>query len=311
MSRHLTAIQHKFASDGVLIGLQDDKARSFKTVDLAFREVQASWSRAKLNSLGQGQTIVPLSHLDISLSINSTNSESSHSKNGKFALCVQAGCANDAAAGRDSAERADRPDQLLPRDSDDAVLRRLMAALRAVESTYEGHGDICADALRLAIVTRQLSRAAAEDMLQSEESDGLKRRPRSLQKWRLKRVVQHVDNNLDRKITLSEMAAVAGLSQMHFAAQFRAAMSCSPHQYVLRRRTERAKELLIGTSTSLVEIALTVGFQTQAHFTTVFKRFVGDTPCRWRSERLASGADDAVPVRQNSGRLAEMRAIAV
>ena len=93
-----------------------------------------------------------------------------------------------------------------------------------------------------------------------------------------------------RKITLNDLAAVAGLSRMHFAAQFRAAVGMRPHQYLLKRRIERAEELLKQAEVSLVDIALTVGFQTQAHFTTVFKRFAGDTPYQWRSAFLAQSA---------------------
>ena len=88
-------------------------------------------------------------------------------------------------------------------------------------------------------------------------------------------------------MTLQDMAAVAGLSRMHFAAQFRAAVGARPHEYLLRRRIERAQELLKQAEVSLVDIALTVGFQTQAHFTTVFKRVGGDTPYQWRSAYLA------------------------
>jgi len=74
---------------------------------------------------------------------------------------------------------------------------------------------------------------------------------------------------------------------MHFAAQFRTAVGMRPHEYLLKRRIERAEELLKQARVSLVEVALTVGFQTQAHFTTVFKRFAGDTPYQWRSAWLA------------------------
>jgi AraC-like DNA-binding protein len=70
---------------------------------------------------------------------------------------------------------------------------------------------------------------------------------------------------------------------MHFASQFRAATNLRPHEFVLRRRVQRAEELLQNTSTPIVEVALMVGFQTQAHFTTTFKRFVGSTPNRWRA----------------------------
>ena len=119
------------------------------------------------------------------------------------------------------------------------------------------------------------------------ESPRASRRCIPLQKWRMKRVTDHVDAQLSRRITLANMAAAAGLTRMHFAAQFRASTGMRPHDFVLQRRIERAQELLRNPELALVDVALSVGFQTQAHFTTVFKRFAGGTPHRWR--RLALG----------------------
>jgi AraC family transcriptional regulator len=110
-----------------------------------------------------------------------------------------------------------------------------------------------------------------------------RRQIRALQKWRLKRVVEYVDNHIADKICLLDLAAVAGLSRMHFASQFRVATGLRPHEFLLRRRIRRAEELLQNSTMAIVEIALNVGFQTQAHFTTVFKRFVGCTPRQWRT----------------------------
>ena len=69
---------------------------------------------------------------------------------------------------------------------------------------------------------------------------------------------------------------------MHFAAQFRVSTGIRPHEYLLRRRIERARDLLLQHDSSIADIALSVGFQAQSHFTTVFKRFMGDTPHQWR-----------------------------
>lgn len=122
----------------------------------------------------------------------------------------------------------------------------------------------------------------------------------ALPKWRLRRVEEYVGTHFDHCISLSELAKVAGLSRMHFAAQFRAATGYRPREYLLHQRIERAKSLLSNSETALAEVALTVGFCTQAHFSTVFKRITGDTPARWRcasrnasvSSRL-SGSDPA------------------
>jgi AraC-like DNA-binding protein len=126
---------------------------------------------------------------------------------------------------------------------------------------------------------------SAADLLKraSDEPESTQRQIRALQKWRLKRVVEYVENHLSERIGLSDLAAVAGLSRMHFARQFRTATGLRPREFFLRRRIQRAEELLRNTTMPIVEIALTVGFQTQAHLTTVFKRFAGCTPARWRA----------------------------
>ncbi|WP_371347304.1 helix-turn-helix domain-containing protein [Ancylobacter sp. IITR112] len=104
----------------------------------------------------------------------------------------------------------------------------------------------------------------------------------ALPKWRLKRVVDYVRMNIGERVTLADMAGAAGLSRMHFAAQFRRATGMRPHDYLLHCRIEAAQELLAGTQQRVIDVALAVGFQTQAHFTTVFKRLTGETPRRWR-----------------------------
>lgn len=111
------------------------------------------------------------------------------------------------------------------------------------------------------------------------------RRPQPLLKWRLDRVCGFVDRHIDTAISLSDMAAAAGLSRMHFAAQFRAATGLRPHDYLLRRRVAAAQALLADPSRSIVDVALSVGFQSQSHFTTVFKRHLGVPPNRWRRQQ--------------------------
>jgi len=164
----------------------------------------------------------------------------------------------------------------------DPILERLSSALEAAEGGSGQHDGIYADAVRLAILAKLFSRSAKPD-----RPEATSRTKTALPKWRLKRVIDYIDANLADKITLASLARAAGLSRMHFAAQFRAAMGVPPHEFVLRRRIECAQRLLLETDSTLVDIALSVGFQTQAHFTTVFKRFVGDTPHHWRSATLA------------------------
>ena len=173
----------------------------------------------------------------------------------------------------------------------DPVIDCLSDALAAAERASDQHSRIYADAVRLAIAIRLLGQPpqCAHRSGELVEPALAARQVRALQKWRLKRVLEYIDDHLSRKITLGDLAAVAGLSRMHFASQFRAATGLRPHEYLLRQRIGRAEELLLGSAMTIVEIALTVGFQTQAHFTTVFKRFVGHTPCQWRNARHADG----------------------
>ena len=180
-------------------------------------------------------------------------------------------------------------------DFDDSVMRSLACALEAGE---KGGDQNCWEALRLAIAIRLAGQHSHVRCVAGQgklEQKG--RQVRALQKWRLKRVSEYVDNHLAAKISLADLAAVAGLSRMHFASQFRAATGLRPHEYILRRRIRQAEDLLRNSTMAIVEVALTVGFQTQAHFTTVFKRFVGRTPRHFRNvnqmrtaSRIANGA---------------------
>jgi len=128
-----------------------------------------------------------------------------------------------------------------------------------------------------------------EDAERFQEADGqinaIDRNARvkaALPKWRLKRVIEHVNINIAERISLADLAGAAGLSRMHFAAQFRIATGMRPHDFLLRCRIDTAQELLAETDQRVIDIAMAVGFQTQAHFTTVFKRLTGDTPRHWR-----------------------------
>jgi AraC family transcriptional regulator len=110
-----------------------------------------------------------------------------------------------------------------------------------------------------------------------------------LPRARLRAVVEYVEDQLGAGPSLDEMAAVARLSPYHFARQFKAATGLPPHQFVIARRLERAKQLLqTGSDVSLAEVAASAGFSDQSHFSHHFKRLVGVTPRQFRmSARIA------------------------
>jgi AraC-like DNA-binding protein len=113
-----------------------------------------------------------------------------------------------------------------------------------------------------------------------------RRAPQELQKWRLRRVDEYVEAHIGETIRLADLAEAAGLTAMYFAAQFRARTSLRPHEYLVQQRVARAQLLLKSPQAKLCEVSLCVGFANQAHFTTVFRRYVGLTPRRWRSSQL-------------------------
>ncbi len=99
---------------------------------------------------------------------------------------------------------------------------------------------------------------------------------------RLQRVFAHIRENIARDLTVSELAQTVGMSQYYFSKLFKMSTGTTPHQYVMRQRVERAQEHLRATRTALAEVATQVGFETQSHFTSVFRRLVGATPKHYR-----------------------------
>ena len=91
--------------------------------------------------------------------------------------------------------------------------------------------------------------------------------------------------NLDKEITLAQLAGVAGLSVFHFARTFTRAMGVSPHRYVSRMRLENAMAEIAAGKLSLAEIAFNAGFSSQASFTRAFYRVSGLTPGEYRTLR--------------------------
>lgn len=105
--------------------------------------------------------------------------------------------------------------------------------------------------------------------------------------FKLRRVIDYIDANLDDDITLADLAAAADLSQFHFSRAFRKSTGKTPQQYVMHRRVERAKELLQHGDIPLVEVSLRSGFKNQSHFTTLFRKYTNLTPKLWRELKLA------------------------
>src|SRR5262249_11819557 len=95
---------------------------------------------------------------------------------------------------------------------------------------------------------------------------------------------EYIEEHLDASPSLDQLAAVTRRSAYHFARQFKAATGLPPHQYVIARRVERARQLLqAGTDLSLAEVAACAGFSDKTQLTHHFKRLVGVTPGHFRT----------------------------
>ena len=102
---------------------------------------------------------------------------------------------------------------------------------------------------------------------------------------RLQRVLACIDARLAERVQVKELADEIHMSPFHFARMFKLAVGQAPHAYITHLRMELAKELLANTLIPLQEVASRVGYQTQAHFTGVFHRFVGTTPRVYRMQQ--------------------------
>lgn len=105
--------------------------------------------------------------------------------------------------------------------------------------------------------------------------------------WKIRRLVDFIEENLDRDLSLEAMATEVAVSPLYLPRSFKAAVGQSPHQYVIRRRIERAKELLTSGDLPIVDVALAVGFSSQSHLSSWFLRLVGVSPAEYRRQSAA------------------------
>lgn len=159
-------------------------------------------------------------------------------------------------------------------------LRSVVAELfAALTSTLKDERDSAKDSLNR--VAEMLQAVDAAPQPRKQEAKG------GLAPWQVRKVIAHIEANLDTSIRSSELAAIARLSPCHFSRVFRDSFGCSPLEYVMRRRVEHAQGLMLSTDAPLCQIALDCGMADQAHFSRLFRRYVGETPRSWRRARIA------------------------
>ncbi|MFP5514699.1 MAG: helix-turn-helix transcriptional regulator [Alphaproteobacteria bacterium] len=146
----------------------------------------------------------------------------------------------------------------------------------------------------LSLALSRLQRAGGEHRRDRDVPDDAGQKTRlakaGLAAWQMRRVTAHIDAHLASSIRNRDLAAAAKLSCGYFCQAFKDSFGCPPHAYIVRRRVERAKELLEATSTPLSQIALDCGFSDQSHFSRIFRRVAGEAPRLWRHKYRIDGA---------------------
>ena len=101
--------------------------------------------------------------------------------------------------------------------------------------------------------------------------------------WKLRRALDYIEENIDRDIGLEELSKTIDMSPHYFCRAFRKSVGMPPYRYLISRRIERSKDLLVSTDKDVTEIALKVGFSSHSHFSTAFRRAVGHAPSTYRN----------------------------
>lgn len=97
-----------------------------------------------------------------------------------------------------------------------------------------------------------------------------------------RRIDEYIVEHIGDDIQISELASLCAMGRTTFHQRFKTTMHMTPHQYIMRLRVSRAKEMLSTSTMPLAEIGFACGFSDQAHFATLFKRLAGTTPALFR-----------------------------
>jgi AraC family transcriptional regulator len=162
----------------------------------------------------------------------------------------------------------------------DARIGGLAAAVNAERVAGFPSGRLFLDSIEQALAVALVHGYAVRDSAASRHRGGLGAA-------RVRRVAEFIQAGLERDLTLVELAQSVGLSTAHFAVMFRQSTGETPHQFVVRCRVERAKEMLRTGKARVVDVAMACGFKTQQHFARVFRQLCGATPSDYRKDFLA------------------------
>jgi AraC family transcriptional regulator len=153
----------------------------------------------------------------------------------------------------------------------DVELAALCWAMKREMDSGCPSGRLYIEGLSLAVASRVV-------LQHSSVANQAEQRAQGLSGSRLKRVLSLIEDQLAEDLAMEQIAAVAGISASHMGKLFRRSMGTSVHQYVIQRRVERAKNLLMQSELPITAIALAAGFAHQSHMARHMRRALGLSP---------------------------------
>jgi AraC family transcriptional regulator len=150
------------------------------------------------------------------------------------------------------------------------ALLRFQAILDDPSLDTPGYAETLAE-----LIAFEIGRVASRQPRQVIHQGGLTAR-------QVRVVIDHMDNHLTEKMTISELASLLNLTRFHFIRAFKQTVGMPPHQFLIRRRVDRAKDMLAESRVSIAEIAEQTGFGSPIQLTRAFRRVLGTTPSALR-----------------------------
>ncbi len=157
----------------------------------------------------------------------------------------------------------------------DPLIQQIALALKTELESGGVDSRLYAESMATALSAHVLRRYSTKQLVIRDHTGGLP-------KYKLREAIAYINDHLDRNLSLAELAALVQMSPYYFASLFKQSTGLAPHQYITKCRIERAKQLLKKRELTIMEICQQVGFQSQSHFTRVFRKHTATTPKAYR-----------------------------